>query len=59
MRGTVGILERAADEGLLSRGEASTRLKATDFWISEELFDERLRARELGDAGRSGSKTPP
>lgn len=41
--GTVGVLELAADRGLLDLANAFERVKATDFWISNELLDERLR----------------
>lgn len=40
--GTVGVLERAAEQGLLDLGEAFSRLKKTDFWIRHSLLDERL-----------------
>ncbi|MEN6451959.1 MAG: DUF3368 domain-containing protein [Thermoguttaceae bacterium] len=41
--GTVGILELAADKGLLDLAAAFTALKTTDFWISPALLDARLR----------------
>jgi predicted nucleic acid-binding protein len=41
--GTVGLLERAADQDLLDLGTAFDRLKATDFRIPLKLLDERLR----------------
>ena len=41
--GTIGVLELAADQGLLDLSEAFARVKNTDFWISHELLDERLR----------------
>ncbi len=41
--GTIGVLERAADEGLLDLEEAFARLKETDFWISPRLLDKRLK----------------
>ena len=41
--GTIGILERAADKGLLDLKDAFDRIKGTDFWISDELLDARLR----------------
>ncbi len=41
--GTVRVLERAAAEGLLDLGDAFERLKQTDFWISHQLLDERLK----------------
>lgn len=41
--GTIGVLESAADRGLLDLQEAFSRIKKTDFWISHELLDERLK----------------
>lgn len=41
--GTVRVLERGAEQGLLELKDAFDRLKRTDFWISHELLDERLR----------------
>jgi predicted nucleic acid-binding protein len=41
--GTIGVLEFAADRGLLDLQDAFARVKKTDFWISHELLDERLR----------------
>jgi len=41
--GTIGVLELAADRGLLDLRDAFERVKKTDFWISHELLDERLR----------------
>lgn len=40
--GTVGVLELAADHGLIDLQNAFGRLKNTDFWISHPLLDERL-----------------
>jgi len=40
--GTIGILERAAEEGLLELGEAFERIKKTDFWIPSRLLDTEL-----------------
>ncbi len=40
--GTVGVLERAADQGMLELKDAFGKLKKTDFWISHKLLDERL-----------------
>jgi predicted nucleic acid-binding protein len=40
--GTIGILELAADRGLLDLGIAFASLKTTDFWISDRFLDERL-----------------
>lgn len=41
--GTVRVLERAAEEGLLDLKDAFDRLKQTDFWIAHALLDERLK----------------
>jgi predicted nucleic acid-binding protein len=41
--GTIGILEFAADRGLLDLQEAFARIKNTGFWISEKLLNERLK----------------
>ena len=40
--GTVGIIERAADQGLIDLKETFARIKETDFWISHKLLDARL-----------------
>jgi predicted nucleic acid-binding protein len=40
--GTVGVLELAAETGLIDLEEAFERVKQTDFWISHKLLDERL-----------------
>ncbi len=41
--GTIGIIEQAADHGLLDLKEAFAQIKKTDFWISAELLDARLK----------------
>lgn len=41
--GTIGVLELAADRGLIDLQDAFGRLKNTDFWISPQLLDERLK----------------
>ncbi|NLX98039.1 MAG: DUF3368 domain-containing protein [Rhodopirellula sp.] len=41
--GIIGVLESAADRGLLDLQDAFSRVKQTDFWISHELLNERLR----------------
>jgi predicted nucleic acid-binding protein len=46
--GTIGVLELAADRGLLDLQDAFARVKKTDFWISHELLDERLKLRLAG-----------
>ncbi len=40
--GTIGILELAADRGLLDLASAFASLKTTDFWVSDRFLDERL-----------------
>lgn len=44
--GTVGLLERAALQGWLNLRDTFARLRATDFWVSDALLDERLRVVE-------------
>jgi predicted nucleic acid-binding protein len=41
--GTIGIIERAADQTLLDLKDAFDRIKETDFWISHEILEVRLR----------------
>ncbi len=41
--GTIGVLELAANRGMIDLRGAFSRVKNTDFWISHELLDERLR----------------
>jgi predicted nucleic acid-binding protein len=41
--GTIGVLEQAADQGLLDLNEAFTRIKNSDFWIAPELLNARLK----------------
>jgi len=41
--GTIGVLELAADQRLLDLEDVFARLKNTDFWISPQLLDERLK----------------
>jgi len=41
--GTIGVIEVAAERGLLDLKEAFERVKRTDFWISQDLLDERLK----------------
>jgi predicted nucleic acid-binding protein len=41
--GAVGILKRAADRRLVDLGDAFSRMKATDFWISHRFLDDTLR----------------
>lgn len=41
--GTIGLLERAADQQLLDLAEAFERVKRTDFWVNPRLLDKRLQ----------------
>lgn len=41
--GTIGVIEQAAEQNLLDLKDTFARIKQTDFWISSELLDERLR----------------
>ncbi|MDB6023098.1 MAG: hypothetical protein JWQ04_2955, partial [Pedosphaera sp.] len=40
--GTIGLLERAAEKGLLALPETVTKLRRTNFFISPELLDAAL-----------------
>jgi predicted nucleic acid-binding protein len=40
--GTVGVLELAAEQGLIDLADAFERVKQTDFWVSPAFLDERL-----------------
>ncbi len=44
--GTVGVLELAAQKKFLDLRKTFERLKQSNFWISHELLDERLRLHE-------------
>src|SRR5262249_54953847 len=44
--GTIGVLEQAADKGMVDLADAFDRIKRTDFWISHELLDVRLRLHQ-------------
>ena len=41
--GTVGVLEVAAERGLIELGPAFERLKGTDFWLPAGFLDSRLQ----------------
>jgi predicted nucleic acid-binding protein len=42
LTGTIGVLELAANRGLLDLEVAFAKVKGTDFWISHKLLDQRL-----------------
>jgi predicted nucleic acid-binding protein len=46
--GAIGVLELAADQGLLDLRDVFARVKKTDYWISHELLDERLKLHLAG-----------
>ena len=48
--GTIGLLQRAAERGLLDLADAFDRIKQTDFWISPRLLDAEL-ARHRAQQG--------
>jgi predicted nucleic acid-binding protein len=52
--GTIGVLELAAERGLLDLREAFDRVKQTEFWISHKLLDERLQLHVQRRGGHSG-----
>jgi predicted nucleic acid-binding protein len=41
--GTIGVLEQAGDKGLVDLEDVFGKIKKTDFWISHELLDVRLK----------------
>jgi predicted nucleic acid-binding protein len=56
--GTIGVLELAADRGLLDLQDAFARVKETDFWISHELLEERLKLRLAGGSPAAAPANP-
>jgi len=40
--GTIGVLEAAAERGLVDLDQAFAKVKQTDFWVSPTFLDERL-----------------
>jgi predicted nucleic acid-binding protein len=46
--GTVGVLELAAFEGLLDLKQAFERLRRTNFWVTADFLDNRLRVFNRG-----------
>ncbi len=59
--GTVGVLELAADAGLIDLERAFEAVKRTDFWVSPKFLDERLalfreRTRPKGHGDESGGE---
>lgn len=65
--GTLGVLEIAAERGLVDLAQVFAELKETDFWVSAKLLDTRLalfldrerrRAEEAGRQGRERAGEP-
>jgi len=48
--GTIRVLERAASERLLDLKDAFDRVKQTDFWISAQFLDARLKLFEKNNS---------
>jgi predicted nucleic acid-binding protein len=44
--GTIGILERAASDGLIDLADACAKVKKTDFFVSDELVKEALQRQK-------------
>ena len=42
--GTIGVLELAADRGLVDLSKTFDLIRQTDFWVSPKLLDARLKA---------------
>lgn len=57
--GTIGVLELAADQGLVDLQDAFAGMKRTDFWISHVLLDERLKLHLAGRRPRGVPSSPP
>jgi predicted nucleic acid-binding protein len=55
--GTIGVLELAADQALLDLSDAFARVKRTDFWISPELLDQRLKLHLAGSPSRGTKRS--
>ena len=49
--GTIGLLDRAAQRGLIDLAAAVTRLKGTNFRYRQELLDALLARHPEGDPG--------
>jgi predicted nucleic acid-binding protein len=49
--GTLGLLTRSAQRGILDLGDALTRLKQTNFHYRQELFDDILKKYVESDNG--------
>jgi predicted nucleic acid-binding protein len=49
--GTLGLLTRSAQRGLLNLADALARLKRANFYYRRELFDDLLR--KYGESGNS------
>jgi predicted nucleic acid-binding protein len=56
--GTVGILEDAADNGLVNLADAFEKLKATTFRINHRLLDVRLAAHRAKSTPPSANHPP-
>lgn len=58
--GTIGILERAAQQGLIDLDAAFAKIRETDFYVSEKLLAEAAsRFHERQKAKTSNSTTTP
>jgi predicted nucleic acid-binding protein len=59
--GTIGVLEAAAEMGLIELEQAFEKVKQTDFWLAPTFLDERLarfREREQVRAEAAGRGAP-
>ncbi len=56
--GTIGVLEKAADAGLLDLAKACNQLKQFRFFVAQELLDARLKVFELRQALKPEAKGP-
>ncbi|MBX3747798.1 MAG: DUF3368 domain-containing protein [Verrucomicrobiae bacterium] len=59
VKGTLGVLEDAADRNLIELREAIERLRATNIFIAEELIDGAVRRHETRRRTDDGPATSP
>src|SRR5262249_50788128 len=60
--GTIGVLEAAAEMGLIELEQAFEQVKQTDFWLAPTFLDEplaRFRGRERARAEAAEQDEPP
>ena len=60
--GTIGVLEAAAERGLIDLAQAFAKVKKTDFWVRPSFLDERpalfLERKQARESTESNSLPP-